>query len=492
MKLVKIFSTVLALVVIFSGCSNNTDHERSEESSSPISSVPSESSVVHEPDGNIIDLKEGDTFDLKKYLSDSMYEIDNFSFKSEDDSIATVSADGIVKAVKSGSTKISAADDSGKSIAVCTVNITENTDRLKDQITPAVWEVTDDDGNIVYMMGSIHVADESVNKLPDYFESAYRKCDSLAVECDTEHNSINIFSAITDIQKFIYSDNDSIRNHISAKAYENAENLLIETGNYSPLYYKYKPAMWEALLEIAIANKAGLSSDYGFDSLMIKRASSEGKNILELESIEFQMNMLMDIPEVITILELESYSDDETVSENIKNIETLYDQWKNGTFSEDNSDLEDPSISSIDEILTDEITDDDIRIINMLLTSFYGDSEKNIKGKTLTDENSEDILYMVNESIAQYNKQMLYDRNEGMAEKALEYMRGENVVFMVAGSAHFYGEKGILKLMENYGCNVRRLTSADNGDISSLVSIAPDSSKNSRREQTDPGIPKAA
>ena len=43
----------------------------------------------------------------------------------------------------------------------------------EDTITPRICEVTDDAGNKIYTMGTIHLADESVMHMPGYFETAF-------------------------------------------------------------------------------------------------------------------------------------------------------------------------------------------------------------------------------------------------------------------------------------------------------------------------------
>ena len=96
------------------------------------------------------------------------------------------------------------------------------------------------------------------------------------------------------------------------------------------------------------------------------------------------------------------------------------------------------------------------------------------------------------EFVDEYNRIMLVDRNKGMADKAEEYIKSEKTTFMAVGSAHFYGENGILQLMEDRGYSVRALSSEDasmqKASEQSKVTEVTDVST----AETDPAVPKAA
>ena len=50
--------------------------------------------------------------------------------------------------------------------------------------TPVLYKVTDGDGDVVWLFGSIHVGTEDFYPLPDYVEEAFEGSDRLAVEVD--------------------------------------------------------------------------------------------------------------------------------------------------------------------------------------------------------------------------------------------------------------------------------------------------------------------
>ena len=289
-----------------------------------------------------------------------------------------------------------------------------------EKITPAVWKVADEDGNYIYMMGSIHAADEAVDNMPDYFENAFEECNALAVEADISTASTDMAQAIEVAKSLMYTDGTTIEDHISADTYKAAVNLLKSYNMYTELYDYYMPIMWTSLIDNIIMSQIGLDANYGVDMVLINRAKEENKKVLEVESVEFQLELMMNFSDELQELMLESYVADGALDEQIESLNDLYDKWKKGKITEEDA------IDEVDESMTDE-------------------------EKALLEE---------------YNKAMLYDRNEGMANKAEKYMQSGNTVMFVVGAAHFQGDKGILKLMEDKGCTVTQLTSSDVSDTS--------------------------
>lgn len=308
-------------------------------------------------------------------------------------------------------------NDSENSVDSSNVSSAEST------ITPAVWEVTNTNGNTIYMMGSIHMADSDATVLPEYFENAYAGCDYLAVECDITNVQLNSISAY---KQLMYLDGTTIKDHVSAESYDKVVEILKNAGQYISSYDYMKPIMWVDLIEIAGANKSGLSDKYGVDVNLINRAKSEGKEVLEVESVEFQYSLLANLSDNIQSMLFDSIAHDEIIETTIDEITSLYDKWKTGTMT-----AEDASESTDAEDLTEE----EVKLLE------------------------------------EYNNILLYNRNVGMADKAIEYMNDGKKVMFVVGAAHFYGDKGILKLMENAGCTVSRIT-PDSETVSEMPDAA--------------------
>ena len=59
--------------------------------------------------------------------------------------------------------------------------------------------------------------------------------------------------------------------------------------------------------------------------------------------------------------------------------------------------------------------------------------------------------------LADYNKAMLDDRNQGMAQAALSYLQSGDTVFLAVGTAHMLDEMGLVQLLTDAGCTVERV-----------------------------------
>lgn len=331
------------------------------------------------------------------------------------------------------------------------------------KINPTIWRVTDKDGNYIYMMGTIHAADSSVYDTPDYYEAVYADSDAIAVECDITTQTDDITSSFALLGKMMYSDGTTIKDHVSEDIYNSSVKILKDEGMYSPLYDYYKPVLWTSLMDTISLKYSGLDTKMGVDMTMINRAKSDEKEVIEIESVDFQEDMLINFSDEIQELLLKAYSEDFNAEESGKELKELYENWKNGTLSE--------------ELVSDEIPTE-------------------ADGYT-----AEEIA-----AYEEYSKQMITDRNKGMADAAIEYLSGDKTIMFMVGAAHFYGEDGIIKLLESEGCKfevindeniVKESSSAESSNTtsktaeSSAVSSETESSSDISIE-TDPNAARAA
>lgn len=293
----------------------------------------------------------------------------------------------------------------------------ESSEPEQPKISPTMWKVTDQDGNFIYMMGSIHVADSEVMNMPEYFEAAYAQSNAIAVECDTTEIVNDLSQSFAMISKMKYPDNSTLDQHVSKEIYDAAVKALKDDKIYSPLYDYYKPIFWTSMMDAMAVEKSKLSTDYGVDMTIINRAKADEKEVLEIESVDFQNDLLANFSEDIQNLMLKAYVMNGYSSEEAaKELEELYEHWKNGTITEELLNQED-DFSDITEFTEEE--------------------------KAAYEE---------------YNKQMLTDRNIGMADKAQEYLQGDKTVLYIVGAAHYYGDNGLMKLLTDKGCTFEVLT----------------------------------
>lgn len=319
------------------------------------------------------------------------------------------------------SSKESSSQSSGTTVTPSTPKTTSDTSAPTDEITPAMWKVTDSSGNYIYMMGSIHAGDEAVDHMPGYFETIYAKCDAIAVEADITVATSDLSLSMEILKSMKYDDDTKIYDHIPKETYDNAVAILKENNLYINLYDNYNASLWSSLMESAALKQSGLDTNKGVDSTIIKRAKNDGKEVLEVESIQFQLDLLNSISDELNALLLEQYTYEGAFDRQVEAVKQLYSHWKTGTLNEENINGEDISDQAAEVSLTEE------------------------QQKLLED----------------YNNNLLVERNKGMADKAEEYMNSDQVVLLIVGAAHFYGDDGILQLMKDKGCTVTPITAKD-------------------------------
>lgn len=280
------------------------------------------------------------------------------------------------------------------------------------EITPALWKLSTESGKTVYFMGSMHALPDEAYPLPEVIMYAYNSSDAIAVECDTVAYQEDLDAQIKLSADLMYRDGSTIKDHISAELYETLVKKTTEWGIYSKMYDYFKPAMWQSLIETYFIEQSDIKSENGFDVYFMNQAKKDGKKIIEVESVDFQMNMLIGFSDTINSLILESYlttDKDEYVAE----LEELYQMWATG-------DVE--GVFESEEIDESEFSAEEL------------------------------------DAYADYNKQMLTDRNVTMANKLVELSKGDENVFYMVGLAHFGGDDGILKLLDDAGITYERVS----------------------------------
>lgn len=307
-------------------------------------------------------------------------------------------------------------------------NTEENSVSSQSKITPAMWKVEDQNGNFIYMFGTIHAADDDASIMPDYFEAAYNESRAIAVEADVS-DIMNDATLTSSLMKYMmYSDGTKIQDHISTETYNAVSKVLKDNFSmYVENAYDYMtPIAWAYALESAVIEKVGLDIKKGIDTVTINRAKNDGKEVLEVESVESQAEMLGRLSENVSEIVLVPYSTQEGFDKQVDSLKKLYGDWKNGN-----------------EILEEELD-----------VSSLTDMDEKLK-----------------KEIEYYNDEMLGKRNPLMADKAEEYIKAGKKVLVMVGAAHFYGDNGLINLMQKRGYTVTRI-SPDSTALSSLPAAA--------------------
>lgn len=269
--------------------------------------------------------------------------------------------------------------------------------------TPLLLEVTKEgQSNKLYLFGSIHAADDTMYPLSDNIMKAYKDSDYLAVEFDLVTYMNDLSSQMRDILPFMYDNDKSIKDDISDELYKSTEEILKAAGLYSSLYDRYKPIIWQTLIENAVISDTGLDELKGIDMYFLNLAHEDEKEIIELESANYQYGILSGFDMAMQVYLLEESVNN--YSDSLYNMKELYELYKKGNKDE--------------------------------LEAFL----------FIEDEG--------NEYDQIYNDALITIRNQNMTKNLEEYFAQDKNIFCTVGLAHIIGENGIADLLEKDGYKV--------------------------------------
>lgn len=263
-----------------------------------------------------------------------------------------------------------------------------------------MWEV-ESNGNTVYLVGSMHIADDSFYPLRPEFEEAFAEADYLGVEVDVSKAADEAQQQLI-MDMGMYKDGTTLKDHVSSETYAKLGKILTESGMKPNALDVFKPWVVETTISSLKAVKAGYEAAAGIDLYFVQKAIERKIPVIELESYELQLGMFNGFSKELQEKNLNIALDNFDVLDD--GVEQLAEMWKTGN---DGALLEFTNSMAVDE---------------------------------------------------EYNKAMLIDRNIGMAEKIDGYLKNgkKEEYFIVVGAAHYLGEHGIVKLLEDKGYTVVR------------------------------------
>ncbi|MEK3883943.1 TraB/GumN family protein [Paenibacillus sp. PL2-23] len=263
-----------------------------------------------------------------------------------------------------------------------------------------MWKA-EKNGNVVYLLGSIHVASEAMYPLRDELNEAFDTADYLAVEVNTSVEKPGLGDYIEDLAT--YKDGTTLRNHVSAELYEALVELLEEIGAPANALDHLEPWYVSMIVDSLSAEDSEFEAELGIDLHFMNKAKKANIPIMELESYESQLQMFNDfsdrLQEQFLYGSLYKYYQEED------SVEDLSEMWITGDV--------DALTDMADEVQADE----------------------------------------------EYYNAVLRDRNLLMAQKINGFLTGSNpaTFFVVVGALHMVGEHGLVTLLEEMGYTVTQV-----------------------------------
>ena len=252
----------------------------------------------------------------------------------------------------------------------------------------------------VFLLGSVHVATPSYYPLPNKIESSFSRADVLVLEVNLL--SMESQQQMNQLQQLsMYGAGDSLDKHIDKHTYRLLQDYLQQAHLPLQPMLQFKPAILAMTLSMAKLATLGYTPSNGIDMYFLQKANDKKMPVDELENARMQMELLLNIPNGDKFLRYTLEQMDK-VEEVMKKVDRA---WKTGD----------------------------------------GDYLKQL----LIDDT--ETKYP---ELKQTNETFLYQRNIGMAKKIEAYLNSGKTYFVIVGSGHLVGSKGIVALLKNKGYQV--------------------------------------
>lgn len=267
------------------------------------------------------------------------------------------------------------------------------------------WEVSTDRVT-VYLLGSIHYADRDFYPLRPAINNAFKRSENLVVELDVTAIEQAVYKNLL-LQKGVLKDGKTVRDVISDETWFQLEQRLKALNIDYQAIKHYKPGVLVMQLTAMQLVHLGFDPQFGIDVHFLREARAQSKNIIELETLEQQMNLFLDVPDENLLLQESLYS----LNESEQMMSAMVDAWKKG-----------------DEIQMSQLLFEDAMANNAAFPELY------------------------NRLIFERNRQMTARINKMLQQKP----RLKTTYFIVVGAGHLIGNKGIIHALKQKGYSVKR------------------------------------
>ena len=283
----------------------------------------------------------------------------------------------------------------------------------EQRATPLLYHVTGEEGQELWLLGTIHIGDARTGDLPKELYEAFDASDALAVEVDVykhendlamDEDYRNRFHAL-----YFYEDGSTAKEHLEPQLYERAKTYLMEAGLYDPSLEQQKVGVWNQILDDHLLERTQrLPKHKGVDRRLCRRAMEQGKEILSIEEIEPHYSVTFEFSDPLQAYLLEENLE-ATLTELLQSYYYNYEMWCRGDEEEllEYYKTYDTGLSSEEQILMDEFKDG-----------------------------------------------LQTQRDRIMHDRAVEYLESGDTVFFAVGNAHVMGEKGLLYSLRQAGYEV--------------------------------------
>jgi uncharacterized protein len=146
--------------------------------------------------------------------------------------------------------------------------------------------------NVVYLLGAVHLLQATNYPLPAVIESAFTNSQIAVFETDLDKLEDPETQAAT-VSKIMLPEGQTLRQNLSPNVYASLSKHATEVGLPMPALEQYRPAAAVMTIEMMELVSLGADPAYGVDKHFFKLAHDGGKRIVPLETVDFQIGLLV-------------------------------------------------------------------------------------------------------------------------------------------------------------------------------------------------------
>ena len=264
-----------------------------------------------------------------------------------------------------------------------------------------IWEVQTARAK-TWLLGSVHLARPDMYPLRAEIMQAFDSADNLVVEVDIGGgNQLAIQQQMLALGS--YPPGKTIRDDLSASTWAKLEKALQASGLPPMMMEGLKPGLVVTTLTTMELMKLGLNPELGIDKYFLTQARGR-KPIIELETVEQQISLLLDFPNQDLVVRQTLYQLGSLES----SMERLLRYWKQG-------------------------------------------DAQGLRKLVIDDELAR------HPEFRPLQKRMFDDRNRAMTDRVVELQQRGGSYFVVVGAGHLLGDQGIIEMLKRRGQKPRQL-----------------------------------
>lgn len=183
------------------------------------------------------------------------------------------------------------------------------------------------DNQTVYLLGSIHIGDQTIYPLNEQIDVAFEEADHLAVEINIEDIDETEASQ-TMMQQGTYLDGTALSDVLDEEDFNEAVDQLSDLGLNEEMLDKFQPWFVSMLLSEVALQSTDFTGDFGIDKHFINRAKDKDLPIISLETVESQIASISSAPEEEQIASLEEMLDSIDIYED--ELTQMIRIWRSG------------------------------------------------------------------------------------------------------------------------------------------------------------------